>query len=239
MSITPSLTPHDPSGKQGTPNSASPATTTLSRLPIIVLAAALVAGFGGIFYYASQLSSRLDQLKSGFETGLKTSSESQGAELQKLARRLDQTEARTAELEGQFTVTRERLGMTQGELRRAQQIAAQLAQQQKDAEAQLASQIGQLQQEQVATKGSVGSLSTDVTGVRAEVKSTKEDLEATRSELKRVVGDLGVQSDLVAHNRAELEDLRRLGTRDYVEFDLRKNKRAQRVGLIQLELKNT
>ncbi|MBI4459775.1 MAG: hypothetical protein HY648_06930, partial [Acidobacteria bacterium] len=87
--------------------------------------------------------------------------------------------------------------------------------------------------------GSVGSLSTDVTGVRAEVKSTKEDLEATRSELKRVVGDLGVQSDLVAHNRAELEELKRLGTRDYVEFDLTKNKRAQRVGLVQLELKNT
>ena len=237
MSISPSITPSPENPEK--PTSTNQPSDTPSRLPMILLIVVCLVGFGGLFYYASQLSDRLDQVKSGLETSLKTSSDSQDEALQKLARRLDQTDGRTAELEGQFTVTRQRLGMTEGELRRAQQIATQLAQQQKEAAEQLTGQLGQLQQEQVATKGSVGSLSSDVSGVRAEVKTTKEDLAATKSQLQRVVGDLGVQSDLVAHNRTELEELKQLGARDYLEFDLSKKKGRQRIGTIQLELKKT
>ncbi|MBI3895338.1 MAG: hypothetical protein HY313_05355 [Acidobacteria bacterium] len=230
MSISPSVAPSPENPEK------SASTNQPSRLPMILLIVVLVAGFGGLFYYASSLSNRLDQVKGSLENSLN----SQGETLQKLSLRLDQTDGRTAELEGQFTVTRERLGMTEGELRRAQQIAAQLSQQQKEAVAMLSNQsatIGQLQQEQVATKGSVGSLSGDVVGVKEDVKSTKEELAATKAKLQSVVGDLGVQSDLVAHNRTELEELKRLGTRDYIEFNLAKNKRLQRIGMIQLELK--
>ena len=236
MSITPSITPSPENPEK--PTSSNQPSDSPSRLPMIVLIVVLLAGFGGLFYYASSLSDRLDQVKSGLQTSLN----SQGEALKELSIRMEQSEGRTAELQGQFAVTKDRLGMTEGELRRAQQIATQLTQQQKEAAAALSNHgatIGQLQQEQVATKGSVGSLSSDVGGVKADVKSTKEELAATKSQLQRVIGDLGVQSDLVAHNRTELAELKRLGTRDYVEFDLNKKKGRQRIGTVQLELKKT
>jgi hypothetical protein len=124
-------------------------------------------------------------------------------------------------------------------LQRTRQITAQLAQQQRQSAEVLSSQLGQLQLEQETTKGTVGNISTDVTGVRQEVAQTKQDLASTRSELQRVVGDLGVQSDLVARNRTELAELRALGMRDYYEFDLRKTKQPQKVGDVSILLKKT
>lgn len=204
----------------------------------LVLVVALVVGLGALLLYFRRVESRLEQTQRSLQSAL----ESQGETLQKLAQRLGQAEARDAELQGDFTVAKDRLGLTQSELQKARQITSELARQQKEAQQageQLATQLGQLQQEQVATKGALGGLSSDVVGVKGEVKSTKEDLEATRTELRRVIGDLGVQSDLVAHNRTEIEQLRQRGERDYVEFDLRKSSRRQRFGPVQLELKKT
>ena len=67
-----------------------------------------------------------------------------------------------------------------------------------------------------------------------EVEHTYDD----KFLLAEVVVGLGVQSDLVAHNRSELEELKARGERDYFEFDLRKGSR-QRVGSVHLELKRT
>ena len=48
-----------------------------------------------------------------------------------------------------------------------------------------------------------------------------------------------MQSDLIAHNRGELTELRQRGERDYFEFDLRKTRRPQRIGNIALQLRKT
>ena len=212
---------------------------------VILLGVVSLAGWGGLFYYAQGLNDRLDQANS-LNSDLQASLTAQGEMLEQLTGRLDESAARDTELQGQVAQTQSRLGTTQSELQRArQQTAAELARQQQLAQEsaqqaqQLSSQLGQLQQEQVATKGNVGSLTTDVAGVRGEVKSTKDDLAATRSELQRVIGDLGVQSDLVAHNRTELDELKLRGERDYVEFNLRRSDRIQRVGNLRLELKRT
>lgn len=209
---------------------------------VILLGVVSLAGLGGLFYYAQGLNNRLDQVNS-LNSDLQASLTAQGEMLKKIAGRLDESAARDTELQGQVAQTQNRLGITQSEIQKARQAAAELvARQQKEAQEaaqQLASQLGQLQQDQVATKGSVGNLTTDVAGVRGEVKSTKDELAATRSELQRVIGDLGVQSDLVAHNRTELEELKLRGERDYIEFDLSKRNRLQRVGNLRLELKRT
>jgi chromosome segregation ATPase len=202
---------------------------------LIILAIVLVLGLAGLFLYSKSISDRLDGIKASLDDTLA----SQNRSLQVLNQRLEQANTRANNLEGEFSVTKNRLGMTQSELQKAHQIAAELAQQQKESAQQLASQIGQLEQEQTSTKGAVGSLSSDVTGVKGEVKSTKEELAATKSQLQSVIGDMGVQSDLIAHNKSELDELRLRGERDYVEFDLRKNNKMQRVGTIQIQLDKT
>jgi exonuclease VII large subunit len=65
------------------------------------------------------------------------------------------------------------------------------------------------------------------------------DLDQTGQDLKRAVGDLGVVSGDVATNSQQLAALKKLGERNYFEFDLSKAKEPQRVGDIRLLLEKT
>jgi len=47
---------------------------------------------------------------------------------------------------------------------------------------------------------------------------------------------MNVMSGLIAHNRDDLEELRRKGDRNYYEFTLTKSKTPQRVGPVQMNL---
>jgi chromosome segregation ATPase len=82
----------------------------------------------------------------------------------------------------------------------------------------------------------LADVNTDVAGVKTDLSATKSDLDKTKSQLQRVTGDLGVTSGLVATNGKEIEELRRRGERNIVEFTLRKQKNMQRVGDISLRL---
>src|SRR5262249_33864820 len=62
------------------------------------------------------------------------------------------------------------------------------------------------------------------------------DLTATREEVANSRRDLGT---LIARNSTELAELRRKGERDYVEFDIRKNKEFSRIGDVLVQLKKT
>ena len=239
MSITPSPVPR-PEGPAAETTGAASAPAegrSFSWGPWIVLACLMALGLGGLFLYTRRLEDRV----AGIQAKLESALNSHGEQLEQLSGRLEQGDTRDTELRGQIDVAQDRLGKTQGELQRTRQAAAELAKQQKeqkDTAQQMVGQLGQLQQEQTVTKGTVGNLTTEVGGVRTEVKTTQEQLAATRSELQRVIGDLGVQSDLIAHNRGELEELKARGERDYVEFDVRKGGR-QRVGNLFVELKKT
>jgi len=78
--------------------------------------------------------------------------------------------------------------------------------------------------------------STKIDGVTGEVKGVRTDLDATREDLANSKRDL---STLIAHNSTELAELRRRGERDYVEFDIRKNKNFDRIGDVMIQLKKT
>ncbi|HWD98463.1 MAG TPA: hypothetical protein VG345_05490 [Bryobacteraceae bacterium] len=82
----------------------------------------------------------------------------------------------------------------------------------------------------------VADVNTDVTAVKSDLASTKTDLNQTKSSLQKVAGDLGVTSGFVATNGKELEELKRRGERNYIEFTVRKQKQMQRVGDISLKL---
>lgn len=243
MSITPSPIPRPEressaassaeSNAPSTPTGGGGSSTSLQSVILLVVLILVVAG--GLGFYSYQLTNRLEEMKTSFDQTFAA----QNNILQAIGQRLDQGDERYADLQGEFSVTRERLGLTRNELQRARQISAELAERQRASATLLTSQLDQLQQEQVTTQGSVGTLETDVVEVKEDVKSTQELLASTQMELQRVKGDLGVQSDLIAHNAGELDALRQLGERAYFEFDLRKTRRPQRVGEISLQLRKT
>ena len=73
-------------------------------------------------------------------------------------------------------------------------------------------------------------------GVKTNVASTQTELEKTGNDLKRVMGDMGVMSGLIATNSTQLNALKELGDRDYIQFDLKKSSAKQKVGDMQLTL---
>lgn len=152
-----------------------------------------------------------------------------------LAKQLDQANARMADLKGELQVTSQKLGLTQDELSRARSLAQSIRKEQKTSDEQLTAQIGRVKQE---SEEKLGKISGDVSGAKTDIEATRKDLEATKSKLERTIGDLGLQSGLVARNREELEELKRRGERNIHEFDLSSRAKGfQRVGPVQLQLK--
>jgi hypothetical protein len=131
-------------------------------------------------------------------------------------------------------VTSQKLGLTQDELARARSLAQTIRKDQQTSDAQLRQQIGAVQAD---TTTKFGQVDTELTGTKSDVASTKADLEATKNKLQSTIGDLGVQSGLIATNHDEVEELKRLGERDIFEFSLSKSKAPQHVGPIQMELR--
>ncbi len=82
-------------------------------------------------------------------------------------------------------------------------------------------------------------MKTDVGGVKTDVASTKADLEATKAKLQSAVGDLGVQSGLIANTRQDLEVLKHKGDRNYYEFTLVRGAKPQPVSTVSLQLRKT
>ena len=157
-----------------------------------------------------------------------------------LTRRLETniqaSDERHNDLRGEVMVAQEKLGITRRDLKRARQLAQALGEEQKRAAAQIGQEVSNLRQESTAK---LGELTGGVTTNRADIVSTRKDLEETKLRLTTAVGDLSKAGVLIARNGEELEELRRLGERTYIEFDLRKQKRPRRVGNISLKLKKT
>ena len=142
-----------------------------------------------------------------------------------------QNRMQTAEAEGEALA--QQAGMTKKELA---QRTAQLQAEQRAAAARL-------EQEQkasiTAVSGDIAGVKTDVGGVKTDVASTKADLEATKAKLSSAVGDLGVQSGLIATTRSDLEALKHRGDRNYYEFTLLKGAKPQPVSTVSLQLRKT
>jgi len=160
--------------------------------------------------------SRLDKLSKD-----QSASQTQIAELTK---RMQAAEADDETLAQQVCITKKEL------TRRASELQAQ----QRAAESRLAA----AQKEQIsAVSGEVAGVKTDVGGVKTDVATTRSELEATRAKLESTIGDLGVQSGLIAHTRDDLETLKHRGDRNYFEFTLLKGAKPQAISTVSLQLK--
>jgi chromosome segregation ATPase len=153
-----------------------------------------------------------------------------------LSAQIDQTNSRLADMKAQQDLTSQKLGFTQAELAQARSLAQNIRQSQKESDDKFTAQLGQVK-EDAETK--IGAVSTDLSGAKGDISATKQDLEATKAKLTSTVGDLGVQSGLIARNQEELDQLKRQGERNIFELHLTKSKTPSHVGPIQVTLTKT
>ena len=112
-------------------------------------------------------------------------------------------------------------------------------QQTKQAVAQTNTALGDVKQKADTANARIADVNSDVNGVKTDLAGTKSELDKTKSELKKVSGDLGITSGYVATNSKEIEDLRRRGERNIIEFSVKKQKNMQKVGDISLRLEKS
>ena len=192
---------------------------------IAVLFGVLIAGLAVLGFAGYSTQSRLSQ---------------DLAEQQKqnkvLTAQLEQANARVADLKSQMEITLQRVGLTQSEIARAKSRAETILKEQQASDEKLAAELSKAQKE---NEEKIGAVATEVGGAKKDIEATKTDLEATKGKLERSLGDMNVMSGLIAHNRDDLEELRRRGDRNYYEFTLQKSKSTQRVGPVQMSLSKT
>ncbi len=180
---------------------------------LIVLAILVVAAFGYAHYVTHVAVEKLTQDLSASQ-----------AQVKELQNRMQTAEAQDETLARQNGMTKKQL---------AQRTAA-LQEEQKAAESRLEKE----QKAQIsAVSGDIAGVKTDVGGVRTDVAATKADLDATKAKLQSTIGDLGVQSGLIAHTQGDLETLKHKGDRNYYEFTLLKGAKPQPVSTVSLQLK--
>jgi chromosome segregation ATPase len=118
----------------------------------------------------------------------------------------------------------------------ADEQAKKLQEEQQKSSQQLSTSLSDVKEKADTANARLSDVNNDVAGVKTDLASTKTDLNQTRSELKKVSGDLGVTSNGVATNSTQIEELRRRGERNIIEFTLKKQKNMQKVGDISLRL---
>src|ERR1700688_4165280 len=139
------------------------------------------------------------------------------------SQRMAQAEHSNAELQSEVNLVGDKLKLTEEQLSSARS-------QVKQSRADYTKKLNDVQTT-LATKAStddVKALGTDVTGV-------KSDLDATKGNIQQLRGEHG---ELIARNHEELEQLKRMGERDYYEFTLTAKGQKEHVGQTQIEFRS-
>ena len=195
------------------------------QLPaIIVLALVALGGLG----LAWSNSSRLDATKQAVADQVKAMQTSVQSDMNTLKDRVAQDEKVNTDLKGDLKVVTDKLKITQGQLQKARSEAAQLN---SDTTSKITALDTSVHQE-LATKAT----SDDVKTVDSKVTKVGSDLNKTINDLNMARSELGT---LIARNHDEIDVLRRMGERDYIEFSIAGKNQPQKIGNITLELKST
>src|SRR5438552_13096594 len=165
----------------------------------------------------------LNQAKSLEQTTLASKQASEA-----LSQRLAKEDEINQQLQSDLKVIADKLNVTQGELVTARK-------QNKNATSAVDKKVDNLAtsvKAELASKASaddVNKLNGDITGVKTDLDATKNSIQMARSEM----------GTLIARNHDEIDQLRRIGQRDYFEFTVQRKGGATKVGIIQVQLKDT
>lgn len=193
------------------------------QLPAMIVLG-LVA-LGGL-WFGWNASSKLDATQQAVATQLKAAVEPMQQEVSSLKGRVGEYEKTNADLQGDLNVVTKKLKITQGQLKNAREEAAKL----NDATSQRLTALDTSVKSELATKASADELKT----VDTRVGGVRTDLDATREDLKMARSEMGT---LIARNHDEIDQLRRLGERDYLEFTITGKHKPQKVGNVTVELR--
>jgi chromosome segregation ATPase len=143
-----------------------------------------------------------------------------------LTQRLAQAEQTNAQMQGELNLVGDKLKLTEAQVNSARsqvkQTRADYTKKLTDIQTNMNGELAKK-----ASTDDVKALGTDVTGV-------KTDLDATKGNLQQLRGEHG---ELIARNHEELEQLKRMGERDFYEFNLTSKGQKARVGSMQVELR--
>ncbi|MES2222649.1 MAG: hypothetical protein V4587_16990 [Acidobacteriota bacterium] len=162
------------------------------------------------------------------------------AKLTQAQQHIDQLAAQHAEIWRQMRATNDEFGAKLGITQQQIELRAQdILHQQQVADARMARQQAATQKRVTDVSHAVSTVQTDVGGVKKDVVTTQNELASTEQQLHAVVGDLGVQSGLIATNSQQLDLLKHRGDRDYFPFTLHKGQSPSAISIVKLQLKKT
>jgi hypothetical protein len=190
---------------------------------IVILAIVSIAGLG----LAWHNSTELQQAQQAFGGQMKTAEQTSTQQIAAFEQKLTQANATSTELQSDLGVVEKRLRVTQGDLKKARDEEAKI----REEDAQKLAQMDTDVKTQLATKAS----SEDLTAVNGTVNNVKSDLENTKNDVKMARSELGT---LIARNHEEIDTLRRMGERDYVEFNVTGKNKPQKIGNLTVELRS-
>jgi uncharacterized membrane-anchored protein YhcB (DUF1043 family) len=204
--------------------------TSNRSVPGWVIAAVAVLGVIALvgLVMAHNASMQTQEAQQNFDNKVKAVQADFTSQLAQLQQHQSQADTTNAGLQSDLTVVTKRLRLTQNDLKKARTEAETIRteDQQKIAEVDAAAKT------ELATKAStdeVKSVDGKVDGVRTDLSGTQNDLKMARSEL----------GTLIARNHEDVEQLRRLGERDYIEFTIDGKNKPQKVGSFVVELRGT
>jgi hypothetical protein len=199
-------------------------------VPGWVIAAVAVLGVVALvgLVMAHNASTQTTEVQQSFDTKVKAMQTDFTGQIATLQQHEAQVDTANAGLQSDLTVVTKRLRLTQSDLKKARDEAETIRteDQQKIAEVDASAKT------ELATKAStdeVKSVDGKVDGVRTDLSGTQNDLKMARSEL----------GTLIARNHEDVEQLRRLGERDYIEFTIDTKNKPQKVGAFMVELRGT
>lgn len=190
-----------------------------------VLAIVSIAGVG----LAWNESAKLQDMQSAMGGQIKTAQQDSETKIASLEQQQQQSNAATTALQSDLGVVTKRLRLTQGELKTARDESAQIRD---DAQKQIAQVDDSVNG--VKTELSTKASSDDLNATNGTVTAVKTDLAGTKNDLQMARSELGT---LIAKNHDEIDTLRRMGEREYVEFTIQSRNKPQKVGNVTVELK--
>jgi hypothetical protein len=180
-------------------------------LLIFLVLAALVVGEIYTIYKTSSIRDTLEAQQTETSKQLRAGQD-------QLTGRLSAIENNNAqqmeELNDELEAASKRLGATGGELKHARAMVTQLQNDQRKQSEQLQAELAQKADQQ-----QVGELNQDVSAQRTDLDNTKTALDTVRSDLGMARSEMGT---LIARNHDDIEQLRKMGERDYFEFTIKR-----------------